>query len=148
MSKFTEAELAYLRTQRLGRLATVNERGEPQVARHHGMFILDDRGKLAAVITRGDVMRALDKDPSGAITAFEAGSKDLVVTYPDEVLNEASEKMLRNNIGRLPVVERTDDRKVIGYLGRPGIMAARLRRLNDEYVREPGWFKNFRRSAD
>ena len=32
MSTFTEAELAYLRTQRLGRLATVNERGEPQVA--------------------------------------------------------------------------------------------------------------------
>ena len=32
MSKFTEAELAYLRTQRLGRLATVNARGEPQVA--------------------------------------------------------------------------------------------------------------------
>ena len=135
-------------TMKIGELADRIARGEPQVARHHGMFILDDRGKLAAVITRGDVMRALDKDPSGAITAFEAGSKDLVVTYPDEVLNEASEKMLRNNIGRLPVVERTDDRKVIGYLGRPGIMAARLRRLNDEYVREPGWFKNFRRSAD
>ncbi|MBO0778982.1 MAG: pyridoxamine 5'-phosphate oxidase family protein, partial [Ktedonobacteraceae bacterium] len=32
MSKFTEAELAYLKTQRLGRLATVNQRGEPQVA--------------------------------------------------------------------------------------------------------------------
>lgn len=32
MSKFTEAELAYLGTQRLGRLATVNARGEPQVA--------------------------------------------------------------------------------------------------------------------
>jgi pyridoxamine 5'-phosphate oxidase family protein len=32
LSKFTEAELAYLQTQRLGRLATVNERGEPQVA--------------------------------------------------------------------------------------------------------------------
>jgi pyridoxamine 5'-phosphate oxidase family protein len=32
MSKFTEAELEYLRTQRLGRLATVNNRGEPQVA--------------------------------------------------------------------------------------------------------------------
>lgn len=32
MSRFTEAELAYLRTQRLGRIATVNERGEPQVA--------------------------------------------------------------------------------------------------------------------
>ncbi len=32
MSKFTEAELEYLKTQRLGRLATVNQRGEPQVA--------------------------------------------------------------------------------------------------------------------
>jgi pyridoxamine 5'-phosphate oxidase family protein len=32
MSKFTEAELEYLKTQRLGRLATVNQHGEPQVA--------------------------------------------------------------------------------------------------------------------
>lgn len=32
MSKFTEEELKYLQTQRLGRLATVNDRGEPQVA--------------------------------------------------------------------------------------------------------------------
>ena len=32
MSKFTAAELTYLQTQRLGRLATVNQRGEPQVA--------------------------------------------------------------------------------------------------------------------
>lgn len=32
MSKFTEAELEYLKSQRLGRLATVNSRGEPQIA--------------------------------------------------------------------------------------------------------------------
>jgi len=32
MSKFTEAELEYLKTQRLGRLATVNKKGEPQIA--------------------------------------------------------------------------------------------------------------------
>ena len=32
MSKFTEAELEYLHSQKLGRLATVNQRGEPQVA--------------------------------------------------------------------------------------------------------------------
>jgi pyridoxamine 5'-phosphate oxidase family protein len=31
VSKFTEAELEYLKTQRTGRLATVNKRGEPQV---------------------------------------------------------------------------------------------------------------------
>jgi pyridoxamine 5'-phosphate oxidase family protein len=32
LSKFTEAELAYLQSQKLGRLATINQRGEPQVA--------------------------------------------------------------------------------------------------------------------
>lgn len=31
MSKFTEAELQYLQSQRIGRLATVNQRGAPQV---------------------------------------------------------------------------------------------------------------------
>lgn len=32
LSKFTEAELQYLQSQRIGRLATVNQRGAPQVA--------------------------------------------------------------------------------------------------------------------
>ncbi|GHO49402.1 PPOX class F420-dependent oxidoreductase [Ktedonospora formicarum] len=32
MSRFSEAELTYLKSQRLGRLATVNKHGEPQVA--------------------------------------------------------------------------------------------------------------------
>ena len=32
MSKFTDIELEYIKTQRLGRLATVNKDGEPQIA--------------------------------------------------------------------------------------------------------------------
>jgi CIC family chloride channel protein len=63
---------------------------------------------------------------------------NVIVTYPDEVLQEASAKMLRNNIGRLPVVERNNPQRVVGYLGRPGVMAARLRRLDEEHVRDRG----------
>ena len=51
--------------------------------------------------------------------------------------------MLQNEIGRLPVVDRSDPRKLIGYLGRHGVMAARLRRLHEEHVREPGWIRRF-----
>lgn len=118
-------------------------RRDPEACRHQGMFILDADGKLAGVITRGDVMRALDADPTGVLSVLDAGSREVVVSYPDETLHEASAKMLRNNIGRLPVVEREDPRRVVGYLGRPGIMAARLRRLDEEHVREPGWIKGF-----
>ncbi|MGA2695112.1 MAG: chloride channel protein [Terriglobales bacterium] len=116
-------------------------RRDPEVSQHQGMFILDADGKLAGVITRGDVMRALDQDPNGTITVLDAGTRDPIVAYPDETLHEASAKMLHRNVGRLPVVERGDATRIVGYLGRPGIMAARLRRLEDEHVREPGWIQ-------
>jgi len=120
-------------------------RHDPALARHEALLILDDAGKLAGIITRGDILRALDKDSAGAMTVQEAGSAHLVVTYPDELVSEAAGKMLRFEIGRLPVVERAEDHKVVGYLGRSGIMAARLRRFHDEHVRDPGWVKQFSR---
>jgi CBS domain-containing protein len=124
---------------RVGELAERIARREPEVCRHQGLIIVDRDGKLAGLITRGDVLRALDRDPAGTMTVLDAGTREPVVTYPDEALHEASSKMLRHNIGRLPVVERIEPQRVVGYLGRPGVMAARLRRLEEEHVREPGW---------
>ena len=77
------------------------------------------------------------------MSLLEGGSSKVVVTYPDETLHEAAAKMLRNNVGRLPVVDRKNSHLVVGYLGRPGIMAARLHRLHEEHVREPGWVQRF-----
>jgi CIC family chloride channel protein len=126
---------------KVSELSDLIARHDPAVWRHQGMFVVDGDGKLSGVITRGDVMRALNVDPSGSATVLDAGSREVVVTYPDEMLHDASAKMLRNNIGRLPVVDRKDPGRVVGYLGRPGIMAARLHRLDEEHVREPGWIK-------
>jgi len=117
-------------------------RRDPEVSQHQALFIMGGDGKLAGVITRGDVFRALDKDSTQSMTVLEAGTRDVVVTYPDEALHDASAKMLLNNIGRLPVVDRTDPGHVVGYLGRHGIMAARLRRLDEEHVRESGWLRS------
>jgi chloride channel protein, CIC family len=122
-------------------------RHDPAVSRHQALVIVDGDGKLVGMVTRGDILRALEEDPAGAITVLEAGSREVVVTYPDEVLHEASAKMLRNNIGRLPVVDRKDPGRVVGYLGRAGILAARLGRLDDEHVREPGWMSRFSRGS-
>ena len=132
-------------TMTLNELADRIGSGDPEVSRHQGMLVLDGEGKLAGIITRGDVLRALEKNPSG--TVLDACSRNVVVTFPDETLHEASEKMLRFNVGRLPVVDRADERRIVGYIGRPGIMAARRRKIDEEYVREPGWFKGFRRTA-
>jgi CIC family chloride channel protein len=128
---------------KVGELADRIARRDPEVCQHQGLLILNSDGKLAGVITRGDVVRAMDKDRSGGMSVVDAGTQDVVVTYPNELLHDASAKMLRNGVGRLPVVDRADPRRVVGYLGRPGIMAARLRGLEDEHVREPGWIKRF-----
>ena len=131
---------------RLDELAEKIAKHDPAVSHHQGLFIVDEEGKLSGIITRGDVLRALDEHPSGTLSVLEAGSHDLIVTFPDELISEASNKMLENDIGRLPVVERSDRRKLVGYLGRQGVMAARLRRLHDEHVREPGWIGSLARS--
>jgi len=140
-------------SMRLDELAEKIAMHDPAVSHHQGLFIVDEEGKLAGIITRGDVLRALDEHPSGTLSVLEAGSHDMIVTFSDELISEASNKMLQNDIGRLPVVERSDHRKLVGYLGRQGVMAARLRRLHEEHVREPGWIgslstsKNFNREV-
>ncbi|MGB8888727.1 MAG: chloride channel protein [Candidatus Korobacteraceae bacterium] len=115
---------------------------DPSVTRHQGVFLVDEKSNLAGIITRADLMRALEKDPSGKMTVLEAGTRNLVVTHPEEVLYDATARMLRANVGRLPVVKRENPKQLVGYLGRSGIMAARLRRLEEESVREPGWMRS------
>jgi chloride channel protein, CIC family len=133
---------------RVAELAERMARRDPAVSRHQALFITDAEGNLAGVITRGDVLRALERDASGALTVLEAGSKDPTVTYPDELLAEALARMLHRDVGRLPVVERGNPRKVVGYLGRQNILAGRLRRLQEEHVLEPGWFRALGRTSE
>jgi CBS domain-containing protein len=119
---------------------------DPDVTRHHGLIVTDEQGQLLGIITRGDLIRGLEQDPSGEMTVLQVASRDPVVAYPDETLHEAANRMLRHGFGRLPVVSRNDPGKVIGYLGRAQILAARMRRLEEEHLREPGWIGRFRRA--
>ena len=115
-------------------------RHDPRLTRRQGVPVLDDEQQLVGIITRGDVLRALERGLDGGATVLDAGSRRLVVAYPDEVLHEAVVKMLRHDIGRLPVVSREEPRRLVGYLGRAGVMAARVRQHEEEYVREQGLF--------
>jgi H+/Cl- antiporter ClcA len=129
----------------VAQLAERIARRDPEVSRHEGLLILDADGRLEGIITRSDILRAFEKDGEGKMSVLDAGTRDVVITHPDELLHDAAAKMLRRNVGRLPVVERADSARVVGYLGRQGIMSARLRRLDEEHVREVGWASRFSR---
>jgi len=114
-------------------------RGDSDVARRQGTLIVDDQNRLAGIITRGDVVRALRVKRNVEMTVAQAGSSDVVVAYPDEPLYMALTKMLERDVGRLPVVERDDPRRIIGYLGRAAILSARMKLHVEENFRQGGW---------
>lgn len=109
---------------------------DPHLTRRQGTPIVDADGKLVGLITRSDLVKALIDDPRGEETVLEAGTRALVVAYPDETLQEAVKKMLSRDIGRLPVVSRDDPRKLVGYIGRAGVLSARNRAVQEEALRE------------
>jgi H+/Cl- antiporter ClcA len=131
---------------RTGELAARIARNEPEVVRHQALLLTDERGELAGILTRGDLMRALQHDPSGNLTALDAGDSAPHVAYPDETLGDALNRMLQQNCGRLPVVARDNPKKIVGYLGRAAVLQARLWRLNEDNVAEPGWLKSAART--
>ena len=122
----------------VGQLSDWIANGDSMIAQRQGTLIVDGDNRLCGIITRGDVLRALRQDPEGRMTVLQAGKSELIVTYPDEPLRDALEKMLKHDLGRLPVVERTDATRVLGYLGRSSILSARLREHQQEEIRERG----------
>src|ERR1700692_2483304 len=120
---------------RVGELAERIARRDPEVSRHQALLVVDDKSQLEAIITRGDILRALDREPSGVATVLESGTRKLVVTHPDETLSDAVDKMLRHNVGRLPVVERANPRQIVGYFGRPNVLAGPGLPLGEEEKR-------------
>jgi CBS domain-containing protein len=113
-------------------------RGDSPLARRQATLVIDPSGRLAGVITRGDIMRALADGAAGTTTVLEASGTDVEVAYPDETLQSAVGKMLRRGVGRLPVVDRSDRGRVVGYVGRADILAARSRVHAEEELRERG----------
>src|SRR5579863_9471064 len=78
---------------RVGEVAERIARHDQAVARYEALLIVDADGKLAGIVTRGDILRALDKDSTGTMTVEQAGNTNLVVTYPDELVSEAAAKL-------------------------------------------------------
>ena len=119
-------------------LAEEIARGDTAVSVRQGTILVDADGLLAGIVTRGDLVRALGSG-AGDLAAVDAGALDPVVAYPDELVADAVHRMVHRDVGRLPVVDRADPLKVVGYLGRAGVMAARARHARDEHVRERLW---------
>ena len=93
---------------------------------HQGFPVIDSDGTLLGIVTRRDIYaseHALETPVRSIIRRSPA------VAYPDNTLREAADHMVRERVGRLPVVDRESPRKVIGIISRSDLLAAHEPRL-------------------
>ena len=112
---------------------------DPVMARRQEWLVVDEQERLVGLVTRGDLVRALDREDDASATVLDIAKQRLVVAYADDLLEEATAQMITHDIGRLPVVERDDPTRVVGLLGRAGVMAVWLHAARDEQSRDSGW---------
>jgi CIC family chloride channel protein len=95
--------------------------------RRHGLAVLDQEGKLWGIVTVGDLERSINNgDPLSTTTVEKIAtrSEKLWVTYPDENIGEALNKMSLYGFGRMPVVSRDDPKLLVGIIQRRDIVKA------------------------
>jgi CBS domain-containing protein len=59
-----------------------------------------------------------------------------VVAYPDEPLRIVAERMAERRITTLPVIERGDERRLVGVVSLGDLLKGRARSVEHERVRE------------
>jgi CIC family chloride channel protein len=95
--------------------------------KRHGLVVLDRAGKLWGIVTVSDLERSINNGAPLSTTTVEkiaTPSDKLWVTYPDENIGEALNKMSRHGFGRLPVVSREDPGHLVGLIQRRDVIEA------------------------
>lgn len=98
---------------------------EFQRTHHHGFPVLDAEGKLYGVVTIRDLERALRRDKEASnLKAGDLATTSLLTIYADEPLWVALKRLGVRDVGRLPVVDRGDPKKLLGMVRRYDIIRA------------------------
>jgi chloride channel protein, CIC family len=84
--------------------------------RHHGLPVEDSDGRLVGVVTVTDVLRA--GGPSDQVIVRDAMTRTPVTVTPSTPVSEALERMAALGVGRIPVVDDGDNRRLVGMFRR------------------------------
>jgi len=94
---------------------------------HMGYPVTED-GRLIGIVTFADLEKVpIDKRAETKIK--DVMTKELIVVYPDDTLEDALIKLAKYDVGRLPVVERGNEGKIVGLITRSDIMKAHAREV-------------------
>jgi H+/Cl- antiporter ClcA/CBS domain-containing protein len=96
------------------------------VSSHQGFPVVDEEGRLVGVVTRRDLLDARFTDD---LRIAEIIRRPPAVAFTDSTLRDAADLMVVERVGRLPVVPRGDERRVVGIISRSDLLAAHAPRI-------------------
>jgi H+/Cl- antiporter ClcA len=108
---------------------------------HQGFPVVDEGGKLLGVLTRRNL---LDPEAAGARPLADLLTRPPAAVFEDSSLREAADHMVREDVGRLPVVARGAPETVLGFITRGDLLAAHRSRLAAAHEATPGMFPSRR----
>ncbi len=90
---------------------------------HHGFPVLDEQGDLLGIVTLQDYDRVTAAgNVHGTVDSLYV--RDPITAFPDETLEEALKRLGARDIGRAPVVDRANPRRLLGVLSASDISRA------------------------
>jgi chloride channel protein, CIC family len=93
---------------------------------HQGYPVVDAQNALIGVVTRRDL---LDLELPVTSLVRDLITRAPVVIYDDNSARDAADHMVREEVGRLPVVTRGSPRQVVGMVSRSDLLGAHAHRL-------------------
>jgi CBS domain-containing protein len=124
----------------------------PDGRKHQSYPVVDDAGRLVGVVARSDLLRqwidAIDAgkargggggggpDDAHPIIAADLVDRHAITIYPWESCRVAAERMAQARVGRLPVVDPANPRKLVGIITRSDLLKPREIHAEEEGKRE------------
>src|SRR5215469_4750163 len=110
--------------------------GPEAAARHKSYPVIDAERRLVGMVARSDALRwTMAGWPAGHTLRDLIAERELVTGYEDELVGELADRMAAAEVGRAPVLRRSDD-VVVGLVARRDLLQVRAHAVRQERKRD------------
>lgn len=101
-----------------------------------GYPVVDEKGELVDYLPAEDVGRLMKRTDGTGLTVGELSSRPKTFAYPDEPSRAAADRLAESGVDSLPVVDPSNEGKVVGIFSSDDTFRARVIWFKDENLAE------------